>query len=373
MSYQIVNNLYHLINLTECPVILYLVYKERSTTCYTKQTTERFVKGDGAVEVWDLFNEYRERLDETHVRGEEMETGKFHTVVHGWIMNEAGQLLIQQRQPWKKGWPNMWDCSAAGSALAGETSEMAIIRETKEELGIDINISQAEIAFTVKFSRGFDDHWLIKQDVDINDLQLQHEEVADAKWATMEELLELVDSGDFIPYHILGELQGIIDSTISLKKATLEDADQLYQIQKTVFTPLFEKYKDYETSPVTQTFERFKERLLMGDYYKIFVGSSLIGSVHVYSKKLGTMRLHMINILEEAQGKGIAQQVMKRLEGMYPQASQWELDTVEEEKRNCYLYEKMGYLKTGDKWKVKDNMSLVHYTKTSNLNHLESI
>ncbi|MDI2587077.1 NUDIX domain-containing protein [Psychrobacillus sp. NEAU-3TGS] len=112
------------------------------------------------MEVWDIYNENREKTKRTHIRGEEMQEGDFHQVIHVWIMNASGQFLIQRRQPWKKGWANMWDCSAAGSALAEETSEMAAIREVKEELGIDIEMSTSEILFTIKFERGFDDHFL---------------------------------------------------------------------------------------------------------------------------------------------------------------------------------------------------------------------
>nr|WP_144511941.1 GNAT family N-acetyltransferase [Bacillus sp. FJAT-22090] len=162
----------------------------------------------------------------------------------------------------------------------------------------------------------------------------------------------------------------MIDSKIALTKATNADAEQLFDIQRSVFMPLYEKYQDHKTTPVNQTFERFEERLKIGDFYKIILDHTIVGSVHVYAKSPGVMRLHMINILEEFQGKGIAQQVMLRIESMYPEASIWELDTILQEKRNCYLYEKMGYVQTGDIWKVNDNMTLVHYVKTTSLNHM---
>lgn len=325
------------------------------------------------MEVWDIYNENREKTEKTHIRGEEMQEGDFHQVIHVWIMNESGQFLIQRRQPWKKGWSNMWDCSAAGSALAGETSEMAAIREVKEELGIDLQMVNSEILFTIKFARGFDDHFLVVQDINIEDLSLQYEEVADAKWATIEEIGDLVQTGEFIPYHMLDALFTMIQSKISLRKATAADAEGLFELQRKVFKPLYEKYEDHETTPANQTFERFEERLKTGDFFKITLENSLVGSVHVYPKSPGVMRLHMINILDEFQGKGIAQQVMMRLEGLYPEANRWELDTILEEKRNCYLYEKMGYMQTDEKWKINDKMTLVHYVKTTRLNHMPSL
>ena len=41
----------------------------------------------------------------------------------------------------------------------------------------------------------------------------------------------------------------------------------------------------------------------------------------------------------------------------------WELDTILQEKKLCYLYEKMGYQKTGKTEKIKDGMDLVYYAK----------
>lgn len=325
------------------------------------------------MEQWDIVNGFREKVGKTWIRGDEMSEGDFHQVVHIWIMNKNGQFLIQQRQPWKIGWPNIWDCSAAGSVLMGETSEMGAIRETKEELGIELQMEHAEVIFTVKFSRGFDDHWLVKQDIDVEKLNLQYEEVADAKWATVDEILELVERGDFIPYHILKPLFEISRSSISLRKANLSDAAELFAMQKIVFQPVYEKYQDHDTSPVFQSFERFIERLKTGDYYKIYEDDLLVGSVHVYPKSPGIMRLHMINILQQFQGKGIAQEVMNRLESIYPEAENWELDTIKQELRNCYLYEKIGYIQTGDEWKVNEKMTLVHYKKSIGFNHLKPI
>lgn len=59
--------------------------------------------------------------------------GTYHLVVHVCVFNQKGEMLIQQRQPFKQGWPNLWDVTMGGSALAGETSQQAAMRELKEE------------------------------------------------------------------------------------------------------------------------------------------------------------------------------------------------------------------------------------------------
>lgn len=153
------------------------------------------------------------------------------------------------------------------------------------------------------------------------------------------------------------------DSKISLSRAMAIDAERLLEIQKEVFGPIYEKYQDHGTSPVNQSMESFLKRFDMGDYYKILYQDTLVGSVFVYENEPGVMRLHIINILRKYQNKGIAQEVMSRLEGMYPQAESWELDTIVTERRNCYLYEKMGYIQSGELRVINEKMTLVCYKK----------
>ena len=158
------------------------------------------------MELWDIYDKNRKKTGRTHERGNDMLSGDYHLVIHVWIINDKGELLIQKRQPWKEGYPNMWDCSVAGSAVLGDTSEKAAIRETKEELGIDLDMRNGELLFTVKFSRGFDDIWIVRQNVDINDLKLQYEEVADAKWVVESEIRELILKGEFIAHDYIEKI-----------------------------------------------------------------------------------------------------------------------------------------------------------------------
>ena len=315
------------------------------------------------MELWNIYDQYRHLTDRIHKRGEDMKAGDYHIVVHVWIVNEDGQFLIQRRQPWKKGWANMWDCSAAGSAILGDNSEQAAIREAKEELGIDLDIEKGERLFTVRFPRGFDDIWLVRQNIALEELHLQEEEVADAKWASEAEIREMAENGEFIPFNYFDLLFEMANSCIALKKASVDDADDLLALQKEVFMPLYKKYNDHETSPVTQTMERFSAKFKRGDFFQILFDGELAGSVHVYEKSPGLMRLHIINILEKYHNKGIAQEVMKRLELMYPEADAWVLDTILTEERNCYLYEKMGYKRTGDAKVINNDMTIITYRK----------
>ena len=151
-------------------------------------------------EYWDIYDENRNKTGRTHLRGDEMQSGDYHLVIHVCIFNSKNELLIQRRHPDKISWPGIWDISAAGSVLQGEDSRMAAIREVKEELGIEINLDGLRPHFTINFDQGFDDYWFIEQEIDLKDITLQPEEVVDAKWVQEDELIKLLEAGQFIPY-----------------------------------------------------------------------------------------------------------------------------------------------------------------------------
>lgn len=154
------------------------------------------------MEVWDLYFEERMKSEKNMIRGEEQPEGVFRQVVHVCIFNGKEEMLIQQRQPFKKGWPNMWDVSIGGSAVSGDTSRMAAEREVLEELGYQISLENVRPALTINFPGGFDDYYLIQDDnLDIKMLKLQEEEVKGVKWASLNEILEMIEEGSFIPHH----------------------------------------------------------------------------------------------------------------------------------------------------------------------------
>ncbi len=153
------------------------------------------------MELWDLYTKDRIKTGKTMVRGEAQPEGVYRMVVHCCIFNSKGEMLIQQRQPFKDDWKNLWDITVGGSAIAGDTSQMAIRRELNEELGIDISFEDIRPVLTVNFSGGFDDMYVVEKDVDLSDLTLQYEEVQAAKWADKDEIFQMIDEGNFIPYH----------------------------------------------------------------------------------------------------------------------------------------------------------------------------
>ena len=146
------------------------------------------------MEMVDKLNNKRQMLNKIAERHEDID-GEYRQSVHTWIQNSKGEFLIQKRTPNKKNFPNMWS-QTGGGVDKGEITLQAALRECKEELGIDINPDNIELILSFKRKYDFVDVWLVKQDIDISKLVLQKDEVADVKWATVDEIRNLMKSGE---------------------------------------------------------------------------------------------------------------------------------------------------------------------------------
>ena len=158
------------------------------------------------MEIWDVYDVNRQRTGKTIARPAAWGEEKYHLIVHVGIFNTAGQMLIQKRCLSKHAWPDRWDLSAGGSALAGEDSWQAAERETMEELGLRIDLRDVRPHFSINYTRGFDDFYAVIMDADLSDLTLQPEEVSEARWATLEEIHAMERDQSFAPY-----FPGVID------------------------------------------------------------------------------------------------------------------------------------------------------------------
>lgn len=174
------------------------------------------------MEKFDLYNFDRSLSGKVIERGNPVPDGFYRLVVVTFVFNSKGQMLIQQRQKDKKNWSGLWDVSSSGHVQAGETSQAGAMRELKEEIGIEYDLSGVPPFMTTTFGHGYNDYYLIHMDVEAESLVLQEEEVQAVKWATKEEILEMIDNSTFIPYN-----KGIIDFVFfqSNHEGTHERAD----------------------------------------------------------------------------------------------------------------------------------------------------
>ncbi|MEE0957300.1 MAG: GNAT family N-acetyltransferase [Ruminococcus sp.] len=153
---------------------------------------------------------------------------------------------------------------------------------------------------------------------------------------------------------------------IKLTKAKFEDLDTILQMQIEAFSELYAKYQDTETSPATEKYENILFRFNQPEttYYFIMADNVKVGVIRIVDCKDGVTRKRIspISIMPEYRNQGYAQQAIKEAERIHGKQN-WKLDTILQEKGNCYLYEKLGYHKTGKTEQINDKMTIVFYEK----------
>ena len=144
------------------------------------------------MEYWDVYDAARRPLGRTHLRGTPLRPGEYHLIVFVWVVNSAGQLLLTKRSPEKESYPNLWE-NTGGSAVAGETSRQAIRRELLEETGIEAREEEFEFIATTVRRTWIADTYLLRRDVELEDIRIQPGETCDARWVDRRELERMIE------------------------------------------------------------------------------------------------------------------------------------------------------------------------------------
>lgn len=132
------------------------------------------------AEYWDIYDADRLKTNRTHLRGEPIADGDYHLVVNIWIYNSEGKVLLTQRHP-NIPFPLKWACTG-GSALAGEDTLSAAVRETREEIGLTVSPEELICAGQERRLHSFLDTFVVCRDVSPEEITMQPEEVVDFCW-----------------------------------------------------------------------------------------------------------------------------------------------------------------------------------------------
>ena len=147
------------------------------------------------MEYLDLYDENRNLTGESILRSKDMkiEDGKYIYIVIVFIQNREGKFLIQKTSKEKES----VFATTGGLVKSGSTPDLTIVEEIKEELGINIDISELECFYIQKRGHAFQNAYYIKKDININDIIVQEEEVEYVKWLNIDEINELIYKDEF--------------------------------------------------------------------------------------------------------------------------------------------------------------------------------
>ena len=143
------------------------------------------------MEFWDIYDENKKPTGRTMKRNDWcLKDGEYHLTVLGVVARPDGTFLITKRVMTKAWAPGWWEVSG-GAAQAGEESYEAVLREVKEETGLDAR-NEGDNYFV--------DVYRFIMDIDENDLHLQTEETDGYMFASPDQIREFAADGKFLHY-----------------------------------------------------------------------------------------------------------------------------------------------------------------------------
>jgi isopentenyl-diphosphate delta-isomerase type 1 len=122
-----------------------------------------------------------------------------HLVVHLHVFDPRGKLFLQRRALTKDTNPGKWDTSVGGHVIAGEAVEHALLREAREELGIDASGARRLYGYLYhsgQFETEFADCFSL---VYRGDIRTDPEEIAEGRFFDFKEIDALLGTGALTP------------------------------------------------------------------------------------------------------------------------------------------------------------------------------
>lgn len=162
------------------------------------------------MELWDAYDRDFNRIDgQILVRGEPIPDGLYHLVSDVLVRHADGDYLLMRRDA-RKHFGGLWEASAGGSALRGETARACAVRELREETGIAAEnmtevgrvVSDETPTLYVEF--------LCVTDCDKDAVTLQDGETDAYRWVSRDELVGM-NADELVTKRIqgfVGELRG---------------------------------------------------------------------------------------------------------------------------------------------------------------------
>ena len=145
-------------------------------------------------ELWDLTDAAGTPVGRTHRRGDPaFPDGLFHIVASVCVVREDGLVLITRRAE-AKDWGLTWEVPA-GSALTGETSAQAAVRELHEETGVQVGTSDLRLVGRLTERIALFDVYVAQVAGDPS-LALDPVEVCDSAWVPLTEALRRGAAGE---------------------------------------------------------------------------------------------------------------------------------------------------------------------------------
>ncbi|MDE6715667.1 MAG: NUDIX domain-containing protein [Muribaculaceae bacterium] len=155
------------------------------------------MKHDNSSEIFPIVTESGEVIGSA-TRGKCHDGSKLlHPVVHLHIFDAEGGLYLQKRPEWKDIQPGKWDTAVGGHVDYGEDVAEALVREAREEVGIDVvnPVFLKKYVFESQVERELVNAYMIVTDC----TPTPSDELAGGRFWTRNEIMDNIGNGTFTP------------------------------------------------------------------------------------------------------------------------------------------------------------------------------
>lgn len=149
------------------------------------------------MEYLSIYNDKKEKLPKVIARGTKLKENEHILITTIIIKNKQNKYLIQKTSKEK----GSSYALTGGHVAYNETSKETIIRETKEELGLDISKDNITYITDIHLKIPIMDIYYLEKDIDLNSITLQKEEVESIMFLKEEEIKEQIKNKKFKESH----------------------------------------------------------------------------------------------------------------------------------------------------------------------------
>ena len=152
--------------------------------------------------------------------------GVLHRAFSIFIFSDTGELLLQQRSPEKRLWPEFWSNSCCSHPRRGEEMDTALKRRLNDELGMR---SELHFLYTFSYHVPFGDVGSEREVCSVyaghstDEVRANPHEIDAWRWISAEDLDREMDArpGDFTPWFLQEwqEVRGVYHSVLGFSEA----------------------------------------------------------------------------------------------------------------------------------------------------------
>jgi len=166
---------------------------------------------DKKAELLDVLDENGVRTGEVRTREECHKLGLWHRIALLVIVNDENKILMQRRSPTVSKFPGLWDLSVASHVQAGDDSLSTVLRETNEEIGVQIGfrVEVRDFRLVTSFrnrhtwegvvENQYYDLFMLRKNIDACDITFNDNEVSEIKFVDYTELQKLLKASQLHP------------------------------------------------------------------------------------------------------------------------------------------------------------------------------